>query len=95
MLGTLHNRSVHVTIKRSSHWLARTGRLVGLCLRGVTVRGGGALPPSGTAGGLLAVDVPDAPALSVEGPRSVPSQILVVLVDGTMAGDTPGQKCPR
>ena len=33
MLGTLHNRSVHVTIKRGSHWPAQTGRLVGLCLR--------------------------------------------------------------
>ena len=41
--------------------------------------------------GLLPVDVTDAPALSVEGPRSVPSRILVVLVDGTMAGDTPGR----
>ena len=51
--------------------------------------GGGALPPSGAAGGLLPVDVADAPALSVEGPWSVSSRISVVLVDGTMAGDTP------
>ena len=50
--------------------------------------GGGVLPPSGTAGRLLLVDVTKAPALSVEGPRSVPSRISVVLVDGTMAGDT-------
>ena len=54
------------------------------------MRGGGALPPSVVAGGLLPVDVTDAPALSVEGPQSVPSQISVVLVNGTMAGDTPG-----
>ena len=57
--------------------------------------GGGALPLSVVAGGLLPVDVTDAPALSVEGPQSVPSRISVVLVDGTMAGDTPGQECPR
>ena len=56
--------------------------------------GGGALPPSGTARRLLPVDVTKAPALSVEGPQAVPSRILVVLVDGTMAGDTPG-RCPR
>ena len=49
----------------------------------------------GTAGGLLPVDVMDTPALSVEGPRSVPSRISVVLVDGTTAGDTPGRECPR
>ena len=54
--------------------------------------GGGELPPSGAAGGLPPVDVTDAPALSVEGPRSVPSRIWVVLVDGTMAGDTPGRE---
>ena len=41
MLGTLHDRSVHVTIKRNSHWLARTGRLVGLCLRATLGGGGG------------------------------------------------------
>ena len=57
--------------------------------------GGGALPPSDTAGWLLPVDVTDAPALSVEGPRSVPSRISVVLVDGIMAGATPGRECPR
>ena len=57
--------------------------------------GGGALSPSVVAGGLLPVDVTDAPTLSVEGPRSLPSRISVVLVDGTMAGDTPGQECPR
>ena len=45
--------------------------------------------------GLLPVDATDAPALSVEGPRSVPSRISVVLVDETMAGDTPGRECPR
>ena len=41
------------------------------------------------------MDVTNAPTLSVEGPRSVPSRILVMLVDGTMAGDTPGRECPR
>ena len=45
--------------------------------------GGGACPLPFAAGGLLPVDVTDAPALSVEGPRSVPSRISVVLVDGT------------
>ena len=54
-----------------------------------------ALPSSSTAGRLLPVKVTKAPTLSVEGPRSVPSRISVVLVDGTMAGDTPGQECPR
>ena len=88
MLGTLHNRSVHVTIKRSSHWLARTGRLVGLCL-GATRSGGGGIAPFRYCRGLLPVDFTDTPALSVEGHRSVPSRISVVLVDGTMAGDTP------
>ena len=57
--------------------------------------GGGELPPSGTAGRLLPVNVTKTPALSVEGPRSVPSRILLVLFDGTMAGDTPGRECPR
>ena len=73
------------------------GRLVGLCLRATLSRraGSGALPPSGTAGRLLPVDVTKAPALSVEVPRSVPSRISVVLVDRTMAGDTPGRECPR
>ena len=74
------------------------GRLVGLCLRatlGRRAEGGGALPPSGTAGRFLPVDVTKAPALSVEGPRSVPTRISMVLVDGTMAGDTPGWQCPR
>ena len=58
-------------------------------------RGGGALPPSVVAGGLLPVDVTDAPVLSAEGPQLVPSRISVLLVDGTMAGDTPGRECPR
>ena len=39
--------------------------------------------------------VTDTPVLSVEGPQSVPSRISIVLVDGTMAGDTPGRECPR
>ena len=97
MLGTLHDRSVHVTIMRGSHWPALTGRLVGLCLRATLGRrmGGGTLPPSGTAGRLLLVDVTDTTVLSVEGPRSVPSRISMVLVDGTMAGDTPGWECPH
>ena len=55
--------------------------------------GGGGV--AGTAGRLLPIDATDAPCLSVEGPRSVPSRILVVLVDGTMAGDIPGRKCPH
>ena len=50
---------------------------------------------AGGGGGLLPVDVTDAPTLSVEGPRSVPSRISVVLVDGTMAGDIPGRECPH
>ena len=50
---------------------------------------------SGTAGRLLPVDVTKTPTLSVEGPWSVPSRISVVLVDGTMAGDTPGRECPH
>ena len=57
--------------------------------------GGGALPSSGTVGRLLPVDVTKTPTLSVEGPRLVPSRILVVLVDETMAGDTPGRECPH
>ena len=54
MLGTLHDGSVHVTIKRSSHWLARTGRLVGLCLRvtlGRHAGGGGRCPLPALPGG--------------------------------------------
>ena len=39
----------------------------------------GALPSSGTAGRLLPAKVTKAPTLSVGGPRSVPSRILVVL----------------
>ena len=58
--------------------------------------GGGAVPLYGTADRLLPVGVTKAPALSVEGPRSVPSRISsVVVVNGTMAGDTPGRECPR
>ena len=49
VLGTLYDR-VHVMIKSSSHWLARTGRLVGLCLRATLGRpceggGGGGVAP--------------------------------------------------
>ena len=99
MLGTLHDRSVHVRIKRSRHWLARTSRGVGLCLRATLGRraggGGGGVAPFHCCQGLLPVDVKDAPALSVEGPQSVPSWISVVLVDETVAGDTPGRECPR
>ena len=55
----------------------------GLCLRATLGRrAGGSMPPSVAAGGLLPVDVTDAPAMSVEGPRSVASRISVVLVDG-------------
>ena len=58
--------------------------------------GGGALPPSIVARGLLPVDVTDAPpTLSVEGPQSVPSRISMVRVDGTIVEDTPGRECPR
>ena len=68
---------------------------VGRCLMTTICRsvGGGALPPSVAAGGLLPVDVTDSPTLSVEGPQSVPSRISVVRVDGTIAGDTPGREC--
>ena len=57
--------------------------------------GRGALPLSGVAGRPLPVDVTVAPALSVEGPRSVPLQIAVVRVDGTIVGNTPGREYPR
>ena len=57
--------------------------------------GRGALPFSGVAGRSLPVDVTVAPVLPVEGPQSVPLQVAVVRVDGTMAGDTSGRKCPR
>ena len=49
----------------------------------------------GVAGRLLPVDVTVAHTLSVEGPQSVLSQIAVVRVDGTIAGDTPGRECPH
>ena len=93
MLGTLQDGSVHVS-NRSGHWLARESRQVGLCLMttfGHRAGGGGVLPPSVVARGILLVDVTNAPTLSVEGPRSVPSRISVVLVDGTMAGDAFGR----
>ena len=59
--------------------------------------GGGGIAPFRCCrgGGLHPVDVTNTPALSVEGPQSVPSRISVVLVDGTVAGDTPGRECPR
>ena len=57
--------------------------------------GGGALPFSGVAGRSLPVDFQVAPVLPVEGPQSVPLQVAVVRVDGTLAGDTSGRKCPR
>ena len=79
-------------IKRSGHWLARVKPSSGT-LSDDDIRS--PLPPSVVAGRLLPVDVTNAPTLSVEGPRSVPSRILVVLVDGTMAGDAPGRECPR
>ena len=97
-LGTLQDGSVHVKIKRSGHWLARENCQVGLCLMTTVGRragGGGGFAPFRCCRGLLPVDVTDAPTLYVEGPRSVPSRISVVLVDGTMAGDTPGRECPR
>ena len=58
-------------------------------------RAGGGVALSSAAGRPLPVDVTVAPALSVEGPRSVPLQIAVVRVDGTIAGDTPGREYPR
>ena len=42
-------------------------------------------------------DVYDTPELSrgwEEGPQLVPSRVLVVLVEGTIAEDTPGRGCP-
>ena len=63
--------------------------------RSPCVGGGEALPPSVVSGGLLPVDVTDAPALSVEGSQSVPSRISVVRVDGTIAADIPVRECPR
>ena len=51
--------------------------------------GGGVVPFRCCRGRLLPVDGADAQTLSVGGPRSVPSRISVVLVDGTMAGGTP------
>ena len=60
------------------------------------MKGGGALPSSSIDGRLLPVDVMKTPTLSVVGPRSVLWWISVMLVDGTMAGDTPGRECcPR
>ena len=57
--------------------------------------GGGFAPFRCCRGGLLPVDVTDAPTLSVEGPQSVPSRISVVQVDGTIAEDSPGREFPR
>ena len=56
ILRTLHDRSVHMMIKRSSHWLARTGSLAGLCLRatlGHRAEGGGHCPLPVLPGGSL------------------------------------------
>ena len=57
--------------------------------------GGGALPFSGVAGRSLLVDFTVAPVLPVEGPQLVSLQVAVVRVDGTLAGDTSGRKCPH
>ena len=57
--------------------------------------GGGVLPLSGVAGRSLPVDFTVASVLPVEGPQSVSLQVAVVRVDGTLAGDTSGRKCPR
>ena len=79
--------------------LADPNRPLGGAVSEVDMRGGGALPffpvlPGGCFR-LIASDVTKTTTLSVGGPRSVPSRISVVLVDGTIAGDTPGRECPR
>ena len=97
MLGTLQDGSVRVRIKRCGHWLAQESRQVGLCLMTTLGRcaggGGGALPSSVVARG-----APSRLMLRMQQRcllRSVPSRISVVLVDGTMDGETPGRECPR
>ena len=84
--------SVHVRINICGRWLARRSRKAGLCMMAALdrrARGGRCSLP------MLPVDVADTPTLSAGGPRSVPSRISVVLVDGTKAGGTPGRECPR
>ena len=39
-------------------------------------------------------DVSSTPILSRDGPQLVPSRVSVVLVEETIAGDTPGRECP-
>ena len=52
---------------------------------------GGTLSPSM----ITDLDVTDAPAFSGGGPPSVPSRIVVVLVEEAKAGGTPRRECPR
>ena len=54
----------------------------------VSPYGRGALPFSGVVGRSLPVDVAVVPVLHVRGSQSVPLQVAVVRVDGTIAGDT-------
>ena len=77
--------------------LARRSCQAVLCLMTTVGRrmGGGRCPFPGVAGRSLPVDITGAPVLPVEGPQSVPLQVAVVRVDGTIAGDTSGWKCPR
>ena len=49
----------------------------------------------GTVSDAVPVDVTVVPVLPVEGPQSVPLQVAVVRVDGTIAGDTSGRNYPR
>ena len=44
---------------------------------------------------MMDIEVTDAPELSGGGPQSVPSRILVVLLEEAIAGGTPRLGCPR
>ena len=56
--------------------------------------GGGAVPTVPPRR-MTSDDVSGTPELSGGGPHLVPSRVSVVLVEETMAGDTPGRECPR
>ena len=73
---------------------------------GFASRVSGNIRPQDAGGGAMLIvaprrmtknDVSNTPELSGGGggAQLVPSQISAVLVDGTMAGDTPGRECPR